>query len=234
MNADDDGKSRGYASPACSMHEIDPAYMGLTAPAPSKEWITEWRRGKRQRLIEERSSLVDQTQRDSLTAALIARLDTVVTDVAGKRVSLYWPFKGEPDLRGWMASVNAAGGTCLLPVVTAKGQPLTFRAWKQGEKLERGVWNILFPANGPEQIPDIVIAPLVGFDHDCYRLGYGGGFFDRTLAHLGRAPLVIGVGFSQQAIATIHPLPHDIPMDVIVTDSEVRYRETTLRPSPNI
>ena len=233
MNADDDGKSRGYASPACSMHEIDPAYMGLAAPAPSKEWITDWRRGERQRLIEERSSL-GQTQRDSLTTALIAGLDTVVTDVAGKRISLYWPFKGEPDLRGWMASVDAAGGTCLLPVVTAKGQPLTFRAWKQGEKLERGVWNILFPADGPEQTPDIVIAPLVGFDHGCYRLGYGGGFFDRTLAHLGRPPLVIGVGFSQQRIGTIHPLPHDIPMDVIVTENEVCYRASVSQPSPNI
>ena len=223
MIADDDGKSGGYASPACSMHEVDPAYMGLPAPAPSTDRIAEWRRGERQRLIAERSSL-DQTQRDSLTTALVARLDTVVTDVEGRRISLFWPFKGEPDLRGWMASVTAAGGTCLLPVVTAKAQPLMFRAWKQGEKLERGVWNIPFPADGPEQVPDIVIAPLVGFDDACYRLGYGGGFFDRTLAHLGRAPLVIGVGFSQQRIETIHPMPHDIPMDVIVTENDVRRR----------
>ena len=87
---------------------------------------------------------------------------------------------------------------------------------------ERGVWNIPVPrANAKIVLPDVVIAPLVGFDPSCYRLGYGGGFFDRTLAVLHTAPRVFGVGYSQAALATIYPQPHDIPMDVVVTEDQV-------------
>ena len=74
------------------------------------------------------------------------------------------------------------------------------------------------PADGSEVIPDIVIAPVVGYDRNCYRLGYGGGFFDHTLAALSPRPVIIGVGYVQAAITSIHPLPHDIPMTVIVTE----------------
>jgi len=70
-----------------------------------------------------------------------------------------------------------------------------------------------------------VLAPLVGFDRECYRLGYGGGYFDRTLAALAPRPLAIGVGFAVQAIATIYPQPFDIPMDVVVTETGVRRRD---------
>jgi 5,10-methenyltetrahydrofolate synthetase len=84
--------------------------------------------------------------------------------------------------------------------------------------MERGVWNILVPARGPAVLPDVVIAPLVGYDGQSYRLGYGGGFFDRTLASMPRKPLTIGIGYVESRLATIYPQPHDIPMDVIVTD----------------
>ena len=83
----------------------------------------------------------------------------------------------------------------------------------------RGVWNIPVPADGIQVVPDIVIAPVVGFDPEGYRLGYGGGYYDRTLAAWSRKPRVIGVGDSGAAIATIYPLLHDIPMDAIVTDA---------------
>src|SRR5690606_40270883 len=108
--------------------------------------------------------------------------------------------------------------TCALPIfVTAPRMPLTFRTWRRGEPLARGVWNIPVPEVGVERWPDIVIAPVVGFDAFCYRLGYGGGFFDRTLAaHPGR-PLVIGGGYDEQQIDTIRPQPHDNPMEEIIT-----------------
>lgn len=80
------------------------------------------------------------------------------------------------------------------------------------------VWNIPVPADGIDVLPDIVVSPVVGFDPACYRLGYGGGFYDRTLAAMARRPLVIGVGFAMLAVTTIHPLPHDIPMQFIVTE----------------
>lgn len=85
--------------------------------------------------------------------------------------------------------------------------------------MARGFWNIPVPANGIAVLPDIVVSPVVGFDPACYRLGYGGGFYDRTLATMAPKRLVIGVGFAMSSVATIHPLPHDIPMDLIVTES---------------
>ena len=102
-------------------------------------------------------------------------------------------------------------------MVVAKRTPLIFRSWHPGARLERGVWNIPYPADGALVTPGVVIAPLVGFDPQGYRLGYGGGFFDRTLASLSPRPLAIGVGHPLGALATIYPLPHDIPMDWIVT-----------------
>jgi 5,10-methenyltetrahydrofolate synthetase len=214
---------REYASPACMLHEVDPAYSGISPDEDRISTIFTWRKAERQRLIGARKALPFE-KREDYTGSIAAHLDQVVTDIDGRHVSLFWPFSGEPDLRGWMAALTTRGANCLLPVVVAKARPLIFRSWKKGERLERGVWNIPVPAEGKEAIPDIVIAPLVGFDSACYRLGYGGGFFDRTLAALEHKPLVIGVGFESQRIDTIRPLAHDIPMDVIVTQAELRYR----------
>lgn len=209
-----------YASPACLMHEVDPAYMGLEEPW---EVVREWRRGERRRLIDARKS-IGSTDREQKTALISAQLDRLLGHVvAGKSISVYWPFQGEPDLRGWMTAI-AGRAACLLPVVAEKAGPLTFRTWTPGAKLERGVLGILIPAGGEEQQPDIVIAPVVGYDRGCYRLGVGGGYFDRTLAALSPKPLAIGIGYSQQQIRTIKPQPHDIPMDAIVTEDGVIMR----------
>jgi 5-formyltetrahydrofolate cyclo-ligase len=117
-----------------------------------------------------------------------------------------------------MAGVRDRGGRCALPAVVARGKPLVFRPWNLGEPLAKGVWNIPVPATTEHVVPDIVIAPVVGFDRACYRLGYGGGFFDRTLATMKNAPRKLGVGFQQQALPTIHPQPNDVPMDMIITE----------------
>lgn len=86
----------------------------------------------------------------------------------------------------------------------------------------RGVWNILIPASGEAVLPDVVIAPLVGFDLAGYRLGYGGGFYDRTIAAMPAKPWVIGVGFTLARLGTIYPQAHDVAMDVIVTEEGVK------------
>ncbi len=199
--------------------------MTGTSPVPfERSRIMAWRKEERARLIAARMA-VAAADREAWSARIADRLDAVIGDVHGRIVSLYWPFRGEPDLRSWMESVERRGGTCALPVVVEKGRPLVFRSWKTGEPLERGVWNIPIPAAGPAVRPDISIAPVVGHDPHCYRLGYGGGFFDRTLAGLDPRPRVIGVGYALQAIATIHPLPHDIPMEAIVTEQGVTMRQ---------
>jgi 5,10-methenyltetrahydrofolate synthetase len=85
--------------------------------------------------------------------------------------------------------------------------------------MERGFWNIPVPAEGPTVVPDITLSPVVGWDAAGNRLGYGGGYFDRTLAALAPRPLAIGVGLCAARIATIFPQPHDIAMQVIVTET---------------
>ena len=215
MANDLDEGSAQYASPPCFMHELDPAYQ-----VPVSDWtdVRRWRKAERERLIAARLA-VSADARAAMSKHVAAALDAVIGDIAGRMVSLYWPFRGEPDLRPWMASVNARGGRTALPVVIEKGQPLVFRAYAPGDRLEKGVWNIPIPAAGNPVLPDIVIAPIVGIDPGHYRLGYGGGFFDRTLAAMPFKPLVIGVGYELQRIATIYPQPHDIPMDQVVTEA---------------
>lgn len=205
-----------YASPPCFMHELEPGHM----PAPQDAWadVARWRQSERRRLLDARLRL-DVAARHNSDKRIAAALDRTMGRVAGRTVSGYWPFRGEPDLRNWAIRVIERGGRLALPVVIRKEWPLEFRAWMPGEPLERGMWNILTPARGPSVQPDIVIAPLVGFDDANYRLGYGGGFFDRTLATLPRRAFVIGVGYATSRVPTIYPQPHDIAMDAIVTDA---------------
>jgi len=208
-----------YASPPCFLHELQPEYRGEAASADPVAWsdVARWRKAERRRLIDDRLS-VRPDDRRALSERIAAKLDKAIGEVEGRLVSLYWPIRGEPDLRRWMTAIIARGAGVALPVVIRKGWPLEFRAWRPGEPLERAAWNILVPSNGPAVQPDVVIAPVVGFDVANYRLGYGGGFFDRTLAALPRKPLVIGVGYARSRLDSIYPQPHDIPMDLIITE----------------
>lgn len=210
-----------YASPPCFMHELGPEYLGLPPEADKQQQtdVARWRKAERARLVAARLAVPVATRRRH-DLAIAAGLDRLLGDVAGLVVAVYWPFRGEPDLRFWMKSVRARGGSCALPVVVARAQPLIFRHWQPGVKLARGVWNIPIPAEGEAVTPDIVIAPVVGFDPASYRLGYGGGFYDRTLAALPKHPHTVGVGYSVAAIATIYPQPTDIPMDAVLTECE--------------
>lgn len=177
-----------------------------------------WRKRERQRLLDERRA-VAQAQRLEWDAQIIQHLLQIVGKLEPGTVSIYWPFRAEPDLRPFLTELSSQGIRTALPVVVEKNRPLVFRSWMTGEELERGIWNILVPASGNEVVPDVVIAPVVGFDGDNFRLGYGGGYFDRTLASLAEKPNVVGVGYSMAEIATIHPLPHDIAMDMVVTEN---------------
>jgi len=187
--------------------------------SPPENWpdIARWRNGERARLIEARLAMPADA-RAAMAARIAERLDAIIGDVSGRTISLYWPFRGEPDLRPWIAWVTDRGGTIALPVVVEKAKPLIFRSYRPGGRLEKGVWNIPVPADGAPVLPEVVIAPLVGVDPQNYRLGYGGGFFDRTLAAMPAKPLIIGVGYEMQRIPTIHPQGHDIPMDRVATE----------------
>ena len=179
--------------------------------------VKAWRKAARARLVGARVAL-PPALRAAWTADLAAHLRRALA-AAPPPISFYWPFKGEPDLRPLMRELAAAGVAVALPVALRLGEPMTFRPWQRGAPMERGLWDIPIPATTTEIVPRTLIAPIVGFDAANYRLGYGGGFFDRTLAQLGPAASAIGVGFSLFALPTIHPQPHDVAMARIVTEA---------------
>ena len=182
-----------------------------------------WRRAERQRLLALRTG-APQPLRREWGREIEARLRTVLAERPGIILGVYWPFQAEFDPRPLVDWLIAAGSSAALPVVIDKKGPLEYRAWQPGDPLVDGVWDIPIPEKRDIVLPQAVLAPLVGFDRECYRLGYGGGYFDRTLAALDSRPLAIGVGFELSAIDTVHPQPHDIPMDLIVTEARLRQR----------
>jgi 5-formyltetrahydrofolate cyclo-ligase len=212
---DDDGDSPG--SPPCLLHLLGPDGMSDIDPQQARD-VARWRKVERERLIAARLAL-PAPYRAAQAAAIAGDLNRMIPSDRSAIISLYWPIRAEPDLRPWMRAIQAQGVRVALPVAVALRQPLVFREWRPQAPLARGLWNIPYPADGIEVIPTVVLAPLVGFDVACCRLGYGGGFFDRTLAALADKPLVIGVGYPGARIPTIFPQPYDIPMDWIVTGS---------------
>jgi len=180
--------------------------------------IRSWRKAERTRLIAERMALRGETR---------ARHNAAITDALEKLLSakmvvgFYWPIRGEYDARKLIAGLLDQGARAALPVVIQKGAPLVFRDWNPGTRMENGFWNIPVPAEGDPVIPSTLLVPLVGFDERGYRLGYGGGYYDRTLASLPAKPVAIGVGYELAHLGTIYPQPHDIPMTAIVTEGRV-------------
>jgi len=181
--------------------------------------VRAWRKAERQRLIEARVATVQEV-RARWTRAIIETLEPILRESEGP-ISFYWPFRGEPDLRPLMRVLAGEGFSLALPVVIEPKTPLVFRPWQPGAKMELGVWNIPGPATKEEVVPRLLLAPVVGFTPDLYRLGYGGGYFDRTLAKLGPSHAAIGIGYEMGRLATIHPQPHDIAMRQIVTEKGV-------------
>jgi 5-formyltetrahydrofolate cyclo-ligase len=179
--------------------------------------VRRWRRGERERLLAWRQAL-SPADRRRCGVPIEDQLRRLIAERPGV-LGVYWPFRAEFDPRPLVDWMVAQGRIVALPVVVDRKGPLEYRAWRPGEPLIDGVWHIPVPEKREVVTPAIVLAPLVGFDRALYRLGYGGGYFDRTLAALTPRPLAIGVGFAAQAIATIHPQPFDVPMDVIVTEA---------------
>ncbi|WP_026380638.1 5-formyltetrahydrofolate cyclo-ligase [Afifella pfennigii] len=199
------------------------AKAGAGVPSGAWDEVARWRHGERSRLRAERLELpaaARQAAGEALAAHLHALFQRRFGAMAGRVVSGYWPIKGEIDLRAFLARLQAEGARLALPVVEERAAPLRFRAYFPGMRMERGHWNILVPpADAGELVPEAMLAPLVGWDGAGYRLGYGGGYFDRTLAALSPRPFVVGVGLQAARLATIFPQPHDIPMDAIVTEA---------------
>lgn len=197
---------------------------GHLRPSAVPDWpeVLAWRRAQRQDLLARRLAIARE-QREAWSAAITARLVQLpaLTGQAGP-IAFYWPFKGEYDPRPLARSLHGRGLRLALPVVVERAKPMTFREWWPGMRMRAGVWNIPVPDEGDWVRPEILLVPLLGFDAQGYRLGYGGGYYDRTLTAMPSRPLTIGIGFGLARLETIYPQPHDVPMDMIITEERSR------------
>jgi len=207
---------REFSSPACSMHEVE-----RLAPPKSTSWedVKAWRKQQREVLLKAR--VQDPNERKLRSAPILHQLAAELRPLSGGRplvLGIYWPFRGEIDLRDLAHRHIEAGGIAALPVVVEKNAPVEFWRWRPEAPMTRGLFNIPIPAEREVVTADVLIVPLVGFDREGYRLGYGGGYYDRTLAASQPRPRTIGIAFAEAELETIYPQPHDIPMSRIVTD----------------
>jgi 5,10-methenyltetrahydrofolate synthetase len=216
------------ASPPCSMDEFAEQLLPQTARASAAPRAPDWplvrafRAAERERLLAARRATALR-ERQRRAAAIDARIFASLDLTPFHTIGIYWPIKGEPDLRGVGRRHVLAGGSLALPVVVERGAPVEFWHWEPGQPTQPGFWNIPQPVERNVVAPDALLIPLVGFDAEAYRLGYGGGYYDRTLATFARKPFCIGVGDAEAEIASIRPQPHDIPMDVVVTDRALQF-----------
>lgn len=133
-------------------------------------------------------------------------------------LAVYWPLGGEPDLHDIYRALAMEGAALALPVVLQRHAPLAFAAWTPGETMGKDVTGIAVPADLRFVArPPALLVPCLGFDADGYRLGYGGGFYDRTLAG-GVRPATLGVAYACQA-AQFDVDVHDVPLDLVVTEA---------------
>jgi 5,10-methenyltetrahydrofolate synthetase len=188
--------------------------------------VARWRRATRETLRDARQAMSVAARTDwaaALRHHLTAGLPGWLGDPAGRVISGYWPIKGEADLRSWLVQLHEAGARVALPVVVRRASPLVFREWTPGMAMVRGDWNIPVPPDSAEVLhPDLALAPLVGWDRAGYRLGYGGGYFDRTLAAASPRHFVVGVGLQSAELPTVFPQWHDIAMSAIVTEAGIQ------------
>jgi len=180
--------------------------------------LAAWRRAQRETLLAARQA-VPVAVRAACSVSINAWLDAGLGHLGGDvLLGLCWPFKAEFDARHFAARLRRCGVQTALPVVRGAGHGLEFRLWSPGTSLERGVYGIPFPRDSATVLPDLLLVPPVGIDIRGFRLGYGGGYFDRTLAAQHPRPVCVAVGFEISRIPSIQPQAHDIGMDALVTE----------------
>lgn len=202
----DDDSSPCFAHTLVDGHVVDPQL---------RHDVAVFRSAERKRLYAMRKmQAVDARQ--SKAKELAGKLDVALGDVKNKTIGVYWPIRGELDLREWMTTCSNKGASIALPVIVCKNCPIEFHKWHPACKMKAGTWNIPIPAESEAVIPDIVVVPLLGVDEKQFRLGNGGGYYDRTLAVLSQDTVTIGVGQEFAKMKTIFPMPWDIPMKQVI------------------
>jgi len=182
-----------------------------------------WRSAERKRLISARAALPAATL-EAWRQRIDRYLELSFPGLAKGRLAFCWPIKGEYDARHFARTLRDKGALTALPVVVAPRTPLAFREWHPGVELAHGPLDIPYPVNSSEVTPDGVLLPMNGWDQQGYRLGYGGGFFDRTLAALSPRPATVGVSFTHGFLPFLRASPDDLPLDALLTEDGVMWQ----------
>jgi 5-formyltetrahydrofolate cyclo-ligase len=192
--------------------ELDPSIACNPVPITKK--------ALRQRLLEARLQAACEP---ASNAALGRRVLDALKHFAVASVGFYWPLAGEYDTRGAIAIWLAADARheASLPIIKERGTPLEFHAWTPETSMKTGHHKIAEPTSGRVVLPELLLVPCVGFDDDGYRLGYGGGYYDRTLAAwpAAKKPITVGIAYEACRIRALEREAHDIPLDLIVTET---------------
>ena len=199
---------------------------GLTSETihdASPEARLNFRRALRARCVERRLA-VPANECAVLSAKICDLLHTRFPQLSRMRVGFCWPVNNEPNLlpliESWIKG-SKAGFAALLPVVQEAGKPLAFRAWTPESTMIADRFGIPTPGEGRFMVPEALLIPVNAFDGAGYRIGYGGGFFDRTLTSIKPPPLSIGVGFELARVDSVRPELHDVRLDAMVSEAGV-------------
>lgn len=176
----------------------------------------------RLRAFEQRGAIAQADRADMAKMAANHFLESVPLG-ENQIVALYWPIRDEIDCKPLLTALMDSGQPVALPVVLGDEEPLELRLWEVGQPLYPSGFGTLAPAEtAPVVEPDIVVIPLLAFDKLGTRLGYGKGYYDRTLAHLSKKPLLVGYAFSGQELDFIPRENHDMPLDILVTEAGIK------------
>lgn len=193
------------------------AYLAANHPLDAVATRARLRREK----IAARLALAPEDHR-RLSAALEEQLARQVAALPVGTLAFCWPIRAEFDARPLVARLLALGWRAAIPTVIERDAAMVFRAWTPQTTMSVDPYGIPVPAAGICVRPDLLLLPLVAFDAAGFRLGYGGGYFDRTLAAMVPRPLAFGVGFELARAPSVCPQRHDIPLDAVVTEAGTR------------
>jgi 5,10-methenyltetrahydrofolate synthetase len=188
------------------------------APSPAGTPAQAERQALRARLLAARESMPDHAERERVLVARVARW---LRTMPVARLAFYWPIRGEPNLVSTIASwiAEAPNRQASLPVIA--GRALEFAPWTPRSPMTTGPFGIQAPATSNRITPQLLLIPCVAIDARRYRLGFGGGYYDRTLAALSLKPVTVGVAFDIGRVPSIQPGPHDVRLDLAITESGV-------------
>jgi 5-formyltetrahydrofolate cyclo-ligase len=196
----------------------NPSPGAAAEPARPRRTVDPVRAQWRRELRAAREAMSDRAARE---AQLVQRVEQWLATKRVQRLGFFWPTRAEPDLaplvQRWLAQDPARVAS--LPVI--EGPLLRFAPWTAGAALVRGPFDVLVPDTAERIHPELLVIPCVGIDELRYRLGYGGGYYDRTLPTMQPRPVTAGVGFDCARLASIDPKPHDMRLDVAITDARL-------------